>query len=234
MPLLDHILDNLRASEKSSLCALYFTKESHIHTLLNLILASDLPFVLHQMPPLDYFSSITFEVFEKTAAPGPSSTGASPRESAVAAAPDACGSGSILAPDNQSALGSTDAAAPTASSGRASSAGSTAGRTAPMRSLLISVSEGAHSSNILSVNLDARHALTPLPRRPLTGHVDLDEALGKLSAHAQTLDHLDTSIERGQVEGSTVFFGEQESETGLLPVKQRRSSTDTDQTANGA
>ncbi|PWN34277.1 putative VIP1-actin cytoskeleton organization and biogenesis-related protein [Meira miltonrushii] len=204
MPLLEHIIGNLRASDKSSLCSLYFTKESHIHTLLNLILASDLPIVMPSMPPLDYFSSITFEVFEKTVAPS-TSTNASPR-------------------DSVSLQGSVDA-----NNGGSSTTASSENGT-PMRSLLISLSEGAHSDNILSVNVDARHALTPLPRRPLTTHIDLDEALNKLGAHSTTLDHLDAPIERGQVEGGAVFFGEQDSETGVLPVKQRRSSTDTDQT----
>ena len=31
-----------------------------MHTLLNLVLASELPVIMEQMPPLDYFSSITF------------------------------------------------------------------------------------------------------------------------------------------------------------------------------
>lgn len=35
-------------------------QESHMHTLLNLVLASELPVIMEQMPPLDYFSSITF------------------------------------------------------------------------------------------------------------------------------------------------------------------------------
>lgn len=238
MPLLEHIIEKLRASEKSNLCALYFTKESHIHTLLNLILASDLPFVMDSIPPLDYFSSITFEVFEKTAAPGSST--ASPRDSGVINNP--LGSSNVSSSKSsdseavtekedinvcQSNNGSTDGV----NKGRSPSEhGSSTSNGQPMRSLRISLSEGAHSSNILSVNVDARHALTPLPRRPLTTHMDLDEALGKLSTHSKTLDHLDTSIERGQVEGGAVFFGEQESETGVLPIKQRRSSTDTDQT----
>lgn len=227
MPLLDHIIDNLKASEKSSLCALYFTKESHIHTLLNLILASDLPITMHSIPPLDYFSSITFEVFEKTAAPG-SSAAPSPRDSTLMAnAPLQSGDkgNGMVGSDIVEASPALGGAVSGVSSSKASS--SDAG---PMRSLLISLSEGAHSSSILSVNLDARHALTPLPRRPLTTHMDLEDALAKLGAHAKTLDHLDAPLERGQVEGGAVFFGEQDSETGVMPVKQRRSSTDTDQT----
>jgi hypothetical protein len=215
MPLLDHIVENLKASEKSPLCALYFTKESHIHTLLNLILASDLSTVMANIPPLDYFSSVTFEVFEKTTAPGSASTATSPRNSTmlgVGQATDTNGS-------EGGSAGSLYSRTPTSTSDQT-----------PMRSLLISLSEGAHSSNILSVNLDARHALTPLPRRPLTTHMDFDEALAKLGAHARTITNLDVPVDRGQIEGGAVFFGEQASETGILPIKQRRSSTDTDQT----
>lgn len=202
MPLLNNIVMDLKASEDSSLCALYFTKESHIHTLLNLVLASDLPVVMSKIPPLDYFSSITFEVFEKTAAPGSSSAfSTSPRE------PSSLEGGS----------------------GDGSGLSSRATPEVPARSLLISLSEGSHSSNILSINLDARHALSPLPRRPLTTHMSLNEALQKLSSHSLKHD-LNETLDRGQVEGSAVFFGEQESETGVMPVKQRRSSTDTDRT----
>lgn len=94
----------------------------------------------------------------------------------------------------------------------------------PERSLLISVSEGAHSSNILSINLDARHALTPLPRRPLTRHMDFEEGIAKLSAHEHVLPN------RGLLEGAALYFGAEDSERGLMAVKQRRASGDTDRT----
>lgn len=95
----------------------------------------------------------------------------------------------------------------------------------PERSLLITVSEGAHSSNILSIDLDARHSIHPLPRRPLTQHIELSEALRKLSAHSLHVQDNDL-LARGQIEGAAVFFGEKEAESehGLLPVQKASSS----------
>lgn len=168
LPLLNHIVENLVASaEEKGRCALYFTKESHVHTLLNLILASHLNVVMPRMPPLDYFSSITFEVYEREA---------------TASAPDA----------------------------------------KRERSLMLSVSEGAHSSEVLSINLDARHALTPLPSRPLTSHMDFDEAITKLSSHNNK--SRDTS--RGQIEGATVFFGEEDTDQRVVPISSAALAED--------
>ncbi|WFD34415.1 inositol hexakisphosphate and diphosphoinositol-pentakisphosphate kinase [Malassezia cuniculi] len=163
LPLLNHIVDNLTASAtEKGRCVLYFTKESHVHTLLNLIMASDLSVVMPTLPPLDYFSSITFEVYER------------------------------------------ESDAPGAENG------------APERSLVISVSEGAHSSEILFINLDARHALTPLPSRPLTTHMDFDDVLRRLSAHREK--RRDTNTARGQIEGSAVYFGEEDVDQQTVPI----------------
>lgn len=96
----------------------------------------------------------------------------------------------------------------------------------PERSLLISVSEGAHSSNVLDLSLDARHALTVLPRNPLTQHMDLESALGKLGRHFER--SLAQDLSRGQVEGDEVFFGVEDKDLMLMPVKQRRESMETD------
>lgn len=207
MPLMRNIIADLERAEDGSLCSLYFTKESHIHTLLNLILASDLPVIMPRMPPLDYFSSITFEVFEKTT----SSTGGSTVASAThSPAPSVSG-------DSTGAAGG-NASPPPGQQQR------------PERSLLITVSEGAHSSNILSIDLDARHSIHPLPRRPLTQHLELSEALKRLSAHSLSVQD-NEMLARGQIEGAAVFFGEKEAESehGLLPVsKARRDSGETD------
>lgn len=180
-PLLKSIIGNLKESSNvKGLCALYFTKESHVHTLLNLILSSDLNVIMPRLPPLDYLSSITFEVYE--------------RESPVSA------SSSPL---------TMSAAEPSK----------------PERSLVISVSEGAHSSEVLFINLDARHALTPLPSRPLTSHMDFDSAIAKLSTHSQKRQ--DTETARGQVEGATVFFGERDEDQRVVPIP-RKEDADTD------
>jgi inositol-hexakisphosphate/diphosphoinositol-pentakisphosphate 1-kinase len=55
LPLLKNIVEDLekaRNNGESSL-TLYFTKESHIHTLLNLLLAA-LPIANRRIPELDY------------------------------------------------------------------------------------------------------------------------------------------------------------------------------------
>lgn len=213
MPLMRNIIADLERAEEGSLCSLYFTKESHVHTLLNLILASDLPVVMPQLPEsLDYFSSITFEVFEKTTASTASAAGS------TVTSPAASVSGhSSLQDQQQSSSVDSTSSSPTATTPR------------PERSLLISVSEGAYSSNILSLDLDARHTIHPLPRRPLTQHIELGEALAKLSAHSLTVS--DSAIlARGQIEGAALFFGQKdaESEIGLLPIKSRRDSGETD------
>lgn len=165
-PLLESIVENLKASEKEKgLCALYFTKESHVHTLLNLILCSHLHIIMPQMPALDYFSSITFEVYERESAASSTSVGGKKE-----------------------------------------------------RSLVISLSEGAHSSEILFIRLDARHALTPLPSRPLTPHMDFDDAIEKLSNMCRKRDTLDTR--RGLIEGATLYFGEQDADQRVVPLSQ--------------
>lgn len=56
LPLLRNVvgdLENARNNEECSL-TLYFTKESHIHTLVNLVLQSGLPIVNRRIPELDY------------------------------------------------------------------------------------------------------------------------------------------------------------------------------------
>ena len=170
-PLLQSIVQNLQVSEDvKGMCTFYFTKESHVHTLLNLLLSSHLSIIMPRMPPMDYFSSITFEVYERER--------------------------------------------PTSATHAASSK--------PERSLVISVSEGAHSSEVLFIRLDARHALTPLPSRPLTSHMDFDESISKLSSLCQKRDTLDTR--RGLIEGSAVYFGKPEDEEHVVPIRSRGAS----------
>lgn len=53
-----HDLEEARNNNGSSL-TVYFTKESHIHTLVNLVLLSGLPIANRRIPELDYAVSIT-------------------------------------------------------------------------------------------------------------------------------------------------------------------------------
>lgn len=117
-------LEAARNNGESSL-TLYFTKESHIHTLVNLVLLSGLPIANRRIPELDYAvctiflviplatltmikSHITFELYERN-------------------------------------------------HGR--------GKSDKEYSIKLSLSEGAHSSNVLDSTVDARHSLNVQNRR---------------------------------------------------------------------
>ncbi|KAI6164843.1 histidine phosphatase superfamily-domain-containing protein [Pisolithus thermaeus] len=56
LPLLKNIVEDLEAARNDggSSLTLYFTKESHIHTLMNLVLQSGLPIANRRIPELDY------------------------------------------------------------------------------------------------------------------------------------------------------------------------------------
>ncbi|KAF9451705.1 hypothetical protein P691DRAFT_757029 [Macrolepiota fuliginosa MF-IS2] len=132
LPLLRNVvqdLENARNNDGSSL-TVYFTKESHIHTLVNLVLLSGLPIANRRIPELDYASHITFELYERN-------------------------------------------------HGR--------GKTDKEYSIRLSLSEGAHSSNVLDSTLDARHSLNVQARRKLTQHLPYSLVIEKLSKHFHRL-----------------------------------------------
>ncbi len=56
LPLLHNVVQDLEAARNNggSSLTLYFTKESHIHTLVNLVLLSGLPIANRRIPELDY------------------------------------------------------------------------------------------------------------------------------------------------------------------------------------
>ena len=56
LPLLRKVVEDLEAARNNggSYLTLYFTKESHIHTLVNLLLSSGLPIANRRIPELDY------------------------------------------------------------------------------------------------------------------------------------------------------------------------------------
>ncbi|GAA5893601.1 inositol polyphosphate kinase VIP1 [Sporobolomyces salmoneus] len=68
LPLLEQIVRNLKDAKASDhpSANFYFTKESHIHTLVNLVTLSDLPIVMPHVPELDYMSYIAFEIYERS------------------------------------------------------------------------------------------------------------------------------------------------------------------------
>ncbi|KAG0038846.1 hypothetical protein BGZ82_010642 [Podila clonocystis] len=82
MPLIKQIVEDLEACKRSSApCTrLYFTKESHVHTLLNIVYLSGIPTRLrkNEIPELDYLTQITFELYERSGPSGPSSSSTSP------------------------------------------------------------------------------------------------------------------------------------------------------------
>ncbi|KAJ3488715.1 hypothetical protein NLI96_g2649 [Meripilus lineatus] len=128
LPLLRNVVHDLESARNNGECSLtlYFTKESHIHTLVNLVLFSGLPIANRRIPELDYCSHITFELYERNYGRGKS--------------------------DKE-------------------------------YSIRLSLSEGAHSSNVLDSALDARHSLNVQPRRKLTQHLPYSLVIQKLSKH---------------------------------------------------
>ena len=56
LPLLRNVVEDLENARNNEECSLtlYFTKESHIHTLVNLVLLSGLPIANRRIPELDY------------------------------------------------------------------------------------------------------------------------------------------------------------------------------------
>lgn len=128
LPLLKKVVEDLEAARNNggSSLTVYFTKESHIHTLVNLVLHSGVPIANRRIPELDYCSHITFELYERNFGRGNS--------------------------DKE-------------------------------YSIKLSLSEGAHSPNVLDSTLDARHSLNVQPRRKLTQHLPYSLVIEKLSKH---------------------------------------------------
>ncbi|KAG0232973.1 hypothetical protein BGW42_007786 [Actinomortierella wolfii] len=92
MPLVKQIVEDLESCKKTAAqpCTrLYFTKESHVHTLLNIVYLSGIPVKVakHQIPELDYLTQITFELYERNG-PGLSSVASSAASSPFPSSPD--------------------------------------------------------------------------------------------------------------------------------------------------
>lgn len=148
LPLLQNVVQDLEAARNNgdSSLTLYFTKESHIHTLVNLVLQSGLPIANRRIPELDYCSHITFELYERN-------------------------------------------------KGR--------GKSDKEYSIKLSLSEGAHSSNVLDSTLDARHSLNVQSRKKLTQHLPYSLVIEKLSKHFHRLEKQDEDTSPGTPYEST-------------------------------
>lgn len=76
LPLAKQILLDIQDMKKHDSAAMvnYFTKESHIYTLLNIIYGAQLPMKIarNALPELDYLSQIVFEIYESGDALSPS------------------------------------------------------------------------------------------------------------------------------------------------------------------
>lgn len=74
LPLLQKILSDLNAAKESQggLARFYFTKESHMHTLVNLIKLSKLKLAHRDVMELDYMAYLCFEVYERISEVGKS------------------------------------------------------------------------------------------------------------------------------------------------------------------
>ncbi|KAJ1342603.1 hypothetical protein BSLG_002701 [Batrachochytrium salamandrivorans] len=127
--LLKHLLSDLtaaRASPTPSTC-LYFTKESKIICLLNIVLLCGLKTKVSApatIPELDYLTQISFELYERHEGSSESSKDSS-RE----------------------------------------------------YSLRVAFSAGAHDSSLIDLHLDRKHSLSVAPRRWISDHINLDDAL---------------------------------------------------------
>lgn len=74
LPLAKQILNDIddMKNRESPACVAYFTKESHIYTLLNIIYESGIPMRIarNALPEFDYLSQINFELYESTDSTG--------------------------------------------------------------------------------------------------------------------------------------------------------------------
>ncbi|KAL2913047.1 inositol hexakisphosphate and diphosphoinositol-pentakisphosphate kinase [Polyrhizophydium stewartii] len=169
--LLKHLYDDLEAARDSptpSTC-LYFTKESKIICLLNIVLLCGLKTKVGSpadIPELDYLTQISFELYERTGA-------------------DASGSREY--------------------------------------SLRVAFSPGAHDPNLIDLHLDRKHSLSVAPRRWISDHINLAEALQFLNPDHAHIDpasvsptevrilllhrQSDATLGRGGSGGGAISFG---------------------------
>ncbi|KAI9744762.1 MAG: hypothetical protein M1818_001687 [Claussenomyces sp. TS43310] len=166
LPLLKEVvqdLEEMQASDEAK-CFFYFTKESHIYTLLNSILEGGVEAKIKRsaIPELDYLSQICFELYEsETKERGQASlaSGASSiNDGASASAGDGSSEKSKLRMESTFAY-----------------------------SIRITISPGCHTYDPLDVQLDSKHCIGCAPRRSLTNHGNWKEVIDTLRAKFHTV-----------------------------------------------
>ncbi|KAL1888795.1 inositol hexakisphosphate and diphosphoinositol-pentakisphosphate kinase [Sporothrix stenoceras] len=148
LPLLKEIVQDLEEMQASDEVKsfFYFTKESHIYTLLNTILEGGIETKITRasIPELDYLSQICFELYE-------SETSRPKTASSAEGASDGNNSGH---------------------GGDAHDSDSAVETSTYQYSIRITISPGCHVYDPLDVQLDSRHTISCAPRRSLTSHND--------------------------------------------------------------
>ncbi|GAB7361930.1 hypothetical protein MBLNU230_g1968t1 [Neophaeotheca triangularis] len=171
LPLLKEIVSDLEEMQASddAKSFIYFTKESHVYTLLNCILEGGITTKIarNAIPELDYLSQINFELYESANTPHqhastPSTTLSSPIPSTTPTATTT----NPTQPKSQQTNPSLD----------------------PYNySIRITISPGCHTFDPLDVQLDSKHCIGCAPRRSLTAHGDWKEVLETLKGRFGTV-----------------------------------------------
>lgn len=162
LPLLKEIvadLEEMQASDDAK-SFIYFTKESHIYTLLNCILEGGIETKIERskIPELDYLSQICFELYESETTPLPPPALPKPLEKPVL---HTVNSGLELS-SAKIAEGADEAAPVVPEKVEQTFA----------YSIRITISPGAHTYDPLDVQLDSKHCIGCAPRRSLTQHME--------------------------------------------------------------
>jgi inositol hexakisphosphate/diphosphoinositol-pentakisphosphate kinase len=175
LPLLKEIVEDLeemQASDGGRSC-FYFTKESHIYTLLNCILEGGIKTKIERknIPELDYLAQINFELYESMNADFEEDNTAD--EEAVEDEPnvDEAGNGSDEGPSDEA---------------KKKKMKQKKERDLYNYSIRISISPGCHTSNPLDVELDSKHCIGIAARRSLTSHESYKDVLETLRAKFHT------------------------------------------------
>lgn len=163
LPLLKEIVQDLEEMQASDEAKgfFYFTKESHIYTLLNCIFEGGVETKIQRstIPELDYLSQICFELYESEIKPKATTT--------HPAAAENVGVGSAAV----SMTSADDGEVPPSEQ-----------QPQYEYSIRITLSPGCHVYDPLDVQLDSRHCISCAPRRSLTPHSNWKTVIETLRA----------------------------------------------------